>query len=76
MEKILTSDNHPGFLKIKAAKPHKIRSLIETSLEFSKFESSKNNFLANGEKLKALELFGGVGGMALRLDLGDAVETI
>ena len=74
-EKVLTSDDHPGFLKMKAAKAHKIRSSIETALEFSKLESSKNNFLANGEKIKALELFGGVSGMAFGLDLSGTVET-
>jgi hypothetical protein len=74
-EKVLTLDDHPSFHKTKAAKSHKIRSSIETALEFSKFETSKNNFLANGGKIKALELFAGVGGMALGLDLSGVVET-
>lgn len=75
LKKVSLSDDQAEVLGVKAALAYKIRPSAETALEFANFQSSKNKFLASGKKAIALELFGGVGGMALGLDLGEAVET-
>lgn len=47
----------------------------ETDLELATFHSAKERLFARGQKLQGLEVFGGAGGLSLRLQMSAAVHT-
>ena len=75
-DKIIFSDISKSLvLGIQALDPMRMRYSQGTEIERAKSRAAKKKFLSKGYKVLGVDLFGGVGGLALGLHRSGSVET-
>jgi DNA (cytosine-5)-methyltransferase 1 len=75
-DKIIFADSSKSLiLGTQALDPIRMRYSQETECERAKFRAAKKEFLSKGYRLLGVDLFGGVGGLALGLHRSGSVET-